>query len=76
MSDSLDIQDDHPTLIRPAVSLLSPGGVLLFSTNSRRFKLNPELSEEFAVTDISAQTIPPDFARNPRIHKCYVIHGR
>lgn len=76
MSDSLDIQDDHPALIRPAVSLLSPSGALLFSTNSRRFKLDPELSEEFAVTDISAQTIPPDFARNPRIHKCYLIHGR
>jgi 23S rRNA (guanine2445-N2)-methyltransferase / 23S rRNA (guanine2069-N7)-methyltransferase len=21
--------------------------------------------------DISAQTIPPDFARNPRIHRCW-----
>ena len=76
MSDSLDIQRDHAALIQPAVRLLSPGGVLLFSTNSRRFKLDPELSEQFAVTDISAQTIPPDFARNPRIHRCYLIHGR
>ncbi len=76
MTDTLDIQRDHAALIRPAVHLLSPGGALLFSTNSRRFKLDPELSEQFAISDISAQTIPPDFARNPRIHRCYLIHGR
>jgi 23S rRNA (guanine2445-N2)-methyltransferase / 23S rRNA (guanine2069-N7)-methyltransferase len=75
MSDSLDIQRDHAALIQSAVRLLSPGGVLLFSTNYRRFKLDPELSEQFAVADISTQTIPPDFARNPHIHRCYLIHG-
>jgi 23S rRNA (guanine2445-N2)-methyltransferase / 23S rRNA (guanine2069-N7)-methyltransferase len=76
MTDSLDLQRDHAALIQPAVRLLSPGGVVLFSTNSRRFKLDPEVAEQFVVTDISAQTIPPDFARNPRIHRCFLIHGR
>ena len=26
-----------------------------------------------AIEDISAQTIPEDFSRTPRIHKCYLV---
>jgi 23S rRNA (guanine2445-N2)-methyltransferase / 23S rRNA (guanine2069-N7)-methyltransferase len=70
MEQNLDIQRDHPWLIRSAAALLSPTGILLFSTNFRRFKLDPGLAVEFAVKDITRQTLPPDFARNPRIHTC------
>jgi len=70
MEQTLDIQRDHAWLIRSAAALLSPSGVLLFSTNFRRFKLDPGLAAEFAVTDITRQTLPPDFARDPRIHTC------
>jgi 23S rRNA (guanine2445-N2)-methyltransferase / 23S rRNA (guanine2069-N7)-methyltransferase len=73
MSNTLDIQRDHPHLIHEAAHLLSPGGVLLFSTNFRRFKLDPALMEELTVVDITRQTLPPDFSRNPRIHKCLRI---
>jgi 23S rRNA (guanine2445-N2)-methyltransferase / 23S rRNA (guanine2069-N7)-methyltransferase len=57
------------------MTLLAPGGILLFSTNFRRFKLDPELAAEFAVSDITKQTIPPDFARNPRIHGCFRVEA-
>jgi 23S rRNA (guanine2445-N2)-methyltransferase / 23S rRNA (guanine2069-N7)-methyltransferase len=73
MEGTLDIQRDHPWLIRTAAALLSSAGVLLFSTNFRRFKLDPTVAEEFLVRDITRQTIPPDFARNPRIHSCFRI---
>jgi 23S rRNA (guanine2445-N2)-methyltransferase / 23S rRNA (guanine2069-N7)-methyltransferase len=73
MSGTLDIQRDHAELIRTTVRLLSPEGVLLFSMNFRHFKLDPAIAQEFAVTDITKQTIPPDFGRNPRIHTCYRI---
>ena len=73
MEGTLDIQRDHPWLIRAAATLLSPGGILLFSTNFRRFKLDPAIAEEFPVADITRQTIPPDFVRNPRIHSCFRI---
>jgi 23S rRNA (guanine2445-N2)-methyltransferase / 23S rRNA (guanine2069-N7)-methyltransferase len=73
METTLDIQRDHPQLVGDAMALLAPGGILLFSTNFRRFKLDPALAEEYAVTDITRQTIPPDFARSPRIHTCFRI---
>jgi len=73
MSSDLDLQRDHSVLIRAAAALLSPQGILLFSTNFRRFKLDEDLTEEFLVDDITKQTIPPDFVRNPRIHRCFRI---
>ncbi len=73
MEGTLDIQRDHAWLIRSAAALLSPEGILLFSTNFRRFKLDPAIAEEFSVVDITRQTVPPDFARSPRIHTCFRI---
>jgi 23S rRNA (guanine2445-N2)-methyltransferase / 23S rRNA (guanine2069-N7)-methyltransferase len=75
MTDTLDIQRDHSSLINSAMRLLNPGGVLYFSTNLRQFKLDAELSEKYSIQDISAQTIDQDFKRNSKIHYCFkIIH--
>ncbi len=76
MQDTLDIQRDHPALIRAAARLLSPGGTLIFSTNFRRFRLDREGLAEFAVEDLSRATLPKDFERNPRIHQCFKFTWR
>ena len=73
MEDVFDIQNDHVQLINNAISLLSPGGILYFSTNFRRFKIDKQALSELIVEDISASTIPEDFARNPKIHYCWKI---
>lgn len=73
MDDVFDIQNDHVRLINDAVALLAPGGVLYFSTNFRRFKLDQSALSELIVEDISAATIPEDFARNPKIHYSWRI---
>jgi len=73
MDEVFDIQADHVQLINDAVSLLSPGGVLYFSTNFRRFKIDTQALSDLIVQDISAATIPEDFARNPKIHYCWRI---
>jgi 23S rRNA (guanine2445-N2)-methyltransferase / 23S rRNA (guanine2069-N7)-methyltransferase len=73
MDGTWDVQRDHPELVRSAVRRLSPTGSLLFSTNYRRFRLEPSLPQEFLVVDITKQTMPLDFARSPRIHRCFRI---
>ena len=75
MTGTLDILRDHESLIRAAMCLLYPGGVLYFSTNLRHFKISPQLIEEYVIRDISAQTIDVDFKRNPRIHQCFIIEN-
>ncbi|PLY13005.1 MAG: oxidoreductase [Sedimenticola sp.] len=72
MDDTLDVQRDHPKLIRDCLQILRPGGTLYFSTNLRRFKLDPALSEEAQVQEITAKTIPEDFKRH-RVHQCWLI---
>jgi len=76
MEDSFDLQRDHVQLIREAVRLLERGGILVFSNNNRRFRLDVEALAELAITDITRETIPRDFARNPRIHQCWQIERR
>ena len=76
MRETLDVQRDHRDMILQASLLLATDGVLYFSTNRRGFKLDPALSERFAIQDLSAQTLPEDFRRNPRIHQCWVIQRR
>ena len=73
MADVLDVQRDHPHLIRACLDLLAPGGTLVFSTNLRTFRLEAESLGDCRIEDISRATLPPDFARNPRIHQCWTI---
>jgi 23S rRNA (guanine2445-N2)-methyltransferase / 23S rRNA (guanine2069-N7)-methyltransferase len=71
-ADDFDVQAEHVRLLRAAVERLADGGVLYFSNNFRRFRLDQAAIEQFAeCVDISAQTIPPDFERDARIHRCW-----
>lgn len=77
MTGTLDIQRDHAALIRAAVARLARDGVLIFSTNARRFRLDVGALGDLGIEDVSDRTIARDFARNPRIHQCFRIthHG-
>ena len=70
-----DVQRDHVELLIGVSRLLARGGEAVFSCNLRTFKPNVEELEKYGVQiqDISAETIPEDFARNTRIHKCYLV---
>ncbi len=78
MTGTLDVQRDHAMLIRLAARLLSADGVLLFSNHLRRFRMDHRSLADagLAVEDITRETIPRDFARNPRIHNCWRIRRR
>jgi 23S rRNA (guanine2445-N2)-methyltransferase / 23S rRNA (guanine2069-N7)-methyltransferase len=76
MEGTLDIQRDHADLIYATARLLEPDGVLIFSNNLRRFRMDFEALPELEILDIGPQTLPKDFARNPRIHNCWRIGWR
>ncbi len=73
MDGVFDVQRDHVALIKSAAGLLEPDGVLMFSCNLRSFKLDQEALQGLDIEDISRATLPQDFARNPKIHRCWQI---
>ncbi|KPW83751.1 MULTISPECIES: bifunctional 23S rRNA (guanine(2069)-N(7))-methyltransferase RlmK/23S rRNA (guanine(2445)-N(2))-methyltransferase RlmL [Pseudomonas syringae group] len=76
MEGIFDVQRDQVELIDLAMARLAPGGVLYFSNNFRKFVLDENLSQRYAVEDITAQTIDQDFARNGKIHRAWKIMAR
>lgn len=73
MEGVLDVQRDHVGMIRRSLKLLRPAGRLIFSTNYTRFKLDEGALGDLSIEDISTATVPKDFERHARIHKCFVV---
>ncbi len=76
MAVTFDVQRDHVALIKSTVRLLDREGTLIFSTNFRKFKFLQDQLTGLKVDNIGAQTIPRDFARNPKIHYCWHIRHK
>jgi 23S rRNA (guanine2445-N2)-methyltransferase / 23S rRNA (guanine2069-N7)-methyltransferase len=73
-ADDFDVQAVHVGLLRAAVARLSREGALYFSNNFRRFRLDEAAVAQFArCVEISRDTIPPDFERDARIHRCWKL---
>ncbi len=70
---TLDIQRDHAELIEAAARLLTDDGTLIFSTNHRKFRMDEDALAGLEKTDWSRETLPEDFKRNQRIHRCWRI---
>ena len=69
----LDIQRDHGSLIDQCMRLLPPDGLLIFSNNHRRFRMDDAVGERYRVQDCTAASLDKDFERNPRIHQTWFI---
>jgi 23S rRNA G2069 N7-methylase RlmK/C1962 C5-methylase RlmI len=74
--ENWDVERDHSSLLTKALHMMSLGGVIYFSTNSRRFHFAEEsLAPLATIREISKQTVPEDF-RNERIHRCWRLVKR
>lgn len=73
MDRDFDVQRDHVELIERAAALLDEDGVLIFSNNYRRFRMDRDRLAGLVLEDITRQTIPTDFERRPKIHNCWKI---
>ncbi len=76
MEGVFDVQRDHVELLDLAMARLAAGGVLYFSNNFRKFQLDEGLAARYVVEEISAATLDPDFARNPKIHRAWRMTAR
>ena len=76
MEHHFDILEDHPDLIKLTMSLLAPGGTLIFSTNRKGFKIAQSISDKFHVTDLGDKTISPDFRKHRPPHHCWDIRHK
>jgi 23S rRNA G2069 N7-methylase RlmK/C1962 C5-methylase RlmI len=72
MRAEMNLQRDHVKLIRATLNLLTPGGVLWFSTNFRRFKLDGDALGAAQIEDLSRATLPEDFS-DPKTRYCWRI---
>ncbi len=73
MAKEFDVQRDHAHLVWRVVRRLAPGGLIVFSNNFRKFKLDTIGLTDLDVRDVTAETIPRDYARNPKVHHCFEI---
>jgi 23S rRNA (cytosine1962-C5)-methyltransferase/23S rRNA (guanine2445-N2)-methyltransferase / 23S rRNA (guanine2069-N7)-methyltransferase len=72
MDDDFEVEKDQVFLVKHCLRLLAPDGVLYFSNNKRRFKLDPEVIKMAKIEDITLKTIPEDY-RDQKIHHCFKI---
>jgi 23S rRNA (cytosine1962-C5)-methyltransferase/23S rRNA (guanine2445-N2)-methyltransferase / 23S rRNA (guanine2069-N7)-methyltransferase len=72
MDGTFSVGRDHAGLIQMCINLLKDDGVLYFSTNLRKFRLDEEVSKSFKVKDITLRTIPQDY-RDLKVHTCFEI---
>lgn len=73
MTSTLDVQRDHQDLITQTMRLLSRDGLLIFSNNHRKFKLDTAIAEHYQVEEKTAWSLDRDFQRGKPIHQCWFI---
>ena len=71
MTDIWDVQRDHGELLNLVLSRTAVGGVVFFSTNYRKFKLDAEPTG-CDLREITRQTMPEDFNNNGA-HRCWLL---
>jgi 23S rRNA (cytosine1962-C5)-methyltransferase len=68
-----DVQRDHAFLINQLQNILTPGGILYFSNNYQKFKLNiSEIVGFESIEDVTLKSIPEDFERT-KPHSCFKL---
>lgn len=68
-----NVQTDYAECIKRCLAILSAGGCLIFCTNFKRFRLDPELFPGIKIENRSGWSIDRDFARNSKIHQCWML---
>ena len=74
MEKSFDVQRDHLLMLGNLTRHLNDGGVVIFCTNKRNFKLDDGVAQYgFTVENITHKTFDPDFKRDQQLHTCFKL---
>ena len=72
MSTDFEVERDQVFIIENALKFLKPEGVLYFSTNKRKFKLEQQITDRYLVKNTTEKTIPQD-CFDQKIHHSFEI---
>lgn len=75
MEDVFEVEKDQEFLVDACMQMLTPGGILYFSNNKRKFKLSENILAKYLVKDLSEESIPQDF-HDKKIHVCFEIRAK
>lgn len=73
MDYPFDVQNDHLHMIEKCIKILSFDGMVIFSNNYKKFKMNEKLTRKYHVEDVTYKTTDEDFKRNKSGHQCWLI---
>jgi len=69
----LDIQHDHVELINLSMKSLAKDGVMYFSNNYKKFKIDQSVVDKYDVENIDDKCLSRDFLQKKNIHNCWEI---
>lgn len=73
MNSTFSINEDYTKLLNLCLSKLNPKGIIIFSTNSKSFKLNQDsFSENLNFRNITNKMLPFDF-KGKIPHQCWLL---
>jgi 23S rRNA (guanine2445-N2)-methyltransferase / 23S rRNA (guanine2069-N7)-methyltransferase len=75
MDHDFDLQRDQGKLLRRCLLRLEDDGIIIFSNNFSKFKLDLDILSDCKVEEITHKTVPPDFARS-KPHRCWLIRKK
>lgn len=71
--DDFVVQRDHVELIRRTMKRVEKGGVMYFSNNFKKFKLDDFVGKWYQVEDLTRWSTPPDFGQQGIPHHLFAI---
>ena len=76
MQATFDVAADHGAMLHATMRRLAPGGRALFTTHAKRLKLDPTLTEAYAVAELTEALCPDDFNRPGSGCRAWVLAHR
>jgi 23S rRNA G2069 N7-methylase RlmK/C1962 C5-methylase RlmI len=76
MEHDFDVQRDHLYFMEMIHTILSKNGILLFSTNLQRFRMDVAVEKGYTVKEITKEVLAPGFSKRRASTRTWVLEKR